>query len=114
MPVPQEVICLDDRELEHLTLQQPKQREKCDDTKTDMYTVFNINKGEGGGGGGIRDRLWVEWVRLRRWKDELATLKGRVKAERWCHWFEWTALEGREGGVMGVQGGRTRRWVGGS
>ena len=52
MPVPQEVICLDDRELEHLTLQQPKQREKCDDTKTDMYTVFNINKGEGGGGGG--------------------------------------------------------------
>ena len=37
MPVPQEVICLDDRELEHLTLQQPKQREKCDDTKTDMY-----------------------------------------------------------------------------
>lgn len=49
MSVPQGLICLDDRELESLTLQQATQQSKERNVMTqDIYTVFNAIKGEGG------------------------------------------------------------------
>lgn len=75
VPVSQGQICLDDRELKYLTLQQATQQknERSVNTQRKTFIQFLIQL-RVSGENRYEERQWEGWLRLRCRKDQSATL----------------------------------------